>query len=209
MLKIKDLTVKNLNADKFITELPEFYELKKVIENNPWHDHESTFNHTLKVLVNHDKFLNKNSNLKLVRYLNKKIDNYKRKDLLTLAIFFHDFGKKETLVKQGDFTAFPEHDKISVLKAKKILNKFELSNNEKKIVLGIVEHHTSLHLMVETDNSNLEKEFNKLARTNQDYIAELVILVMTDTLNGYLKKTMPEKYKFRINFYKDKLKELV
>jgi len=209
MLKIQDLTIKNLKAGKFINELPDFYELKNIIENNHWHNNESTFTHTLKVLANYNKFLDKNSNIRVSRYLNKKVVNYKRKDLISLAIVLHDLGKKEILTKKAEISSFPEHEKISVLKSKKIFNKFKLSKKEKDIVEGIIKKHSDLHAIVEDDNQNLDKEFNSLVKSSRDYIVELITLVMTDTLNGYLKKTMPKKYKFRINFYKEKLKNLV
>lgn len=52
MLEISDITISNLESGKLKGELPEFYELKKVTENNNWHNNESTFNHTIQLLKN-------------------------------------------------------------------------------------------------------------------------------------------------------------
>lgn len=201
-MKIKELTIKNLKSGKFIKELPEFYELKNIIENNSWHKNESTFNHTLNVLDNYLRFLNKNKNNNLRKYLGQKIDNYKRKDLLHLAIVLHDIGKVETIVKNGKKSSFPKHEIISVLKSRKILKRFNLSSNEASIILGTIKNHSKEHDIVDISNNNLKIQFNDIIKNISTYVIELTILVMMDTLNSYLKETAPNRYKFKINFYK-------
>lgn len=207
MLKIKKITIDKLKSGKLKKELPEFYGLKKVIENNSWHNNESTFTHTLNVLKDLEKFLRNNKNIKLRKYLNQSIDNYKRKDLLFLATVFHDLGKKETIIKNGKLSSFPAHEKISILKSKNILKDFDLSKKEKEIVLGIIKYHSDLHLIVEEENKNLQKQFDKLMKLSKDFSIELIIMVMADTAGSYLKKTAPERYNFRMNFYKEVLKK--
>lgn len=208
-MKISDLTIKNLKSGKLSHDLPDFYELKDVIENNDWHNNESTFDHTLNVLKNYNNFLKQNKNKKLEKYLNQKVDSLKRKDLLCLAIIFHDFGKKETLKLDGKISTFPLHEKISVLKIKKILTKLKLSASEKKIVNSVISKHTSLYEMFAFENEKLENQFNKIEKASGNYIIELVLLVLNDSLNGYLKVTNPSMYKYRINYYKERLQELI
>jgi len=106
-------------------------------------------------------------------------------------------------------SSFPKHEKISVLKSKKVLKKFNLSAKEKSVIIGIIKNHSDLHLIVDEENKNLTKEFNKLIKLSKDFSAELVIMVMADTIGGYLKKTNPQKYNFKINFCKEKLEILV
>lgn len=122
-----------------------------------------------------------------------------------IASVFHDLGKKETRIKEGKFFSFPGHEKISVKKTSVILKKFDLTEKEKKIVLGIIKKHSNLHEIVAMNNRNIESQFMSLEKSCNNYIVELIILVMADTYDGYLKKTMPENYNFRINFYKKKL----
>lgn len=207
-MTINDITIKKIKSNRLLDELPEFYELKNVIENGNWHNHESTFEHTLNVLYNYVKFLIKSKG-KISGYLNKKINTYQVKDLIYLAILFHDLGKKETIIKSGDKSSFPLHEKISATKSRRILKKFNLSASENEFVLEIIKKHSYLHSIVEMDNKKLEQQFNGLKKKMPRYIVGLVILVMADTINSHLKVTMPEKYKFRINFYKEKLKSLV
>ncbi|KKQ45904.1 MAG: tRNA nucleotidyltransferase, CC-adding [Candidatus Moranbacteria bacterium GW2011_GWC2_37_8] len=207
MLTIKEITIDKLKSGKLKKDFPEFYELKRVIENNPWHNNESTFTHTLNVLKDLEKFLRNNKNTKLKKYLNQSVDGYKRKDLLFLATVFHDLGKKETIIKNGKLSSFPEHEKISILKSKNILKDFDLSKKEREIVLGIIKYHSDLHSIVDEDNENLKKQFDKLMKSSKDFFAELIIMVMADTAGSYLKKTAPARYDFRMNFYKEALKK--
>ncbi len=207
MIKIKDISINNLKTGKLKKELPEFYKLKKVIENNPWHNNESTFVHTLAVLKELNKFFRNNKNIKIKKYINEKVDSYNRKDLLILATVFHDLGKKETIIKNGKITSFPEHEKISIEKAKIILKKFNLSKRERNIILGIIKEHSHLHLIIEKDNKKLKKQFQEIKKSSKDYFVELVIMVMADTTGSFLKKTNQEKYNFRVKFYRDELKK--
>ena len=187
--------------------LPEFYELKKVIENNPWHNNESTFTHTLAVLNELQKFFKNNKNAKLKLYLNKKIDAYRRKELLFLAIVLHDLGKKETIITKGKISSFPNHEKISVRKARKILRNFNLTGKEKDIVLGIIKDHSHIHDIVRPENFTLAKQFNEIKKISKNYFIELIIMVMADTTAGFLKTTNPSEYKFRVDFYQNELRE--
>jgi CRISPR/Cas system-associated endonuclease Cas3-HD len=205
MLKISDITIRNLESGRLEKELPEFYELKKVIENNLSHNNESSFRHTLTVLRDLEKFLKNNKNAKLKKHLDKKVDIYKRKNLLFLAAVLHDLGKKETIVKNGKMSSFPKHEKISILKAKNILKNFDLSKKEKNIIFGIIGKHSDLHSIMEKHAKDLEKQFDELMKSCRGFSAELVIMVMVDTISSYLETTKPREYKFRMNFYKEKI----
>ncbi len=208
MLKIENITISNLKNGQLKKELPEFYELDKIIENNPWHSKESVFIHTINVLEGVNNFFKNYKNFKLKDYLNKKLDNYKRKDLLFLAAVFHDLGKKESIVKNGKISSCPKHEIISSLKAKSILKQFSLTKREQYIILGIIKNHSKLHEIVGNDKIKLESQFRILKNLNKDYIIELVIMVMTDTKSSYLKESTPQEYHYRMNFYKEKLEFL-
>ena len=73
MIDIEDIKIENLRNNMFKEELKEFYDLKDVIENNRWHDNESTFDHTLRVLEAYDLFL-KGANERVRKYLEKNPD---------------------------------------------------------------------------------------------------------------------------------------
>lgn len=44
------LDTKKIRQGNFIKQIPEFYNLREVIESNDWHNNDSVFNHTLIVL---------------------------------------------------------------------------------------------------------------------------------------------------------------
>lgn len=207
-MKIKDITIKKLKSGKLKKELSEFYELKNIIENNQWHNRESTFAHTLVVLDELQKFLINNKNVKLKAYLNKRVDDYARKNLLFLAIVFHDLGKKETIIKKGKTSTFPKHEEISIVKARKILEKFDLSKKEEVIVFGIIKYHSYLHAILDEDNKKLITQFKKIKKLSKNYFVELIVMVMVDITKSFLKTSNPKKYNFVMNFYKEILKRM-
>ena len=138
IMKIKDISVEKIKSGKFFTELPEIYELCGVIENNYWHNNETTFDHTLKVLTNYKKFLEKVDS-KMAIFFNKKIDRLPIKDLIFASILLHDLGKKETIVNYEDGSSFfPLHEEASIVKSKKILDKLDFSWSEKRYILNII-----------------------------------------------------------------------
>jgi len=206
MLKISDITIEKIKNNKLTKELPEFYELENVIENNLWHTNDSTFNHTLVVLKKLE-ILVSHVNKKIKLYLNKKVDNYTRKDLLFLATLFHDIAKKEACVKDGMSTSFLKHEELGHSKAKNILNRFDLSKKEKEIVLRIVKNHGMIHSFLDLETNELGKKFEKYMKDYKDIFLELILLSLADTLGCQLKSNNPKNFKFRIKFFQNIIKK--
>jgi UTP:GlnB (protein PII) uridylyltransferase len=202
MIKLSDVTIEKIKNEYFINDLPELYELKNVIENNLWHVNDSVFNHTINVLQNMESLLNK-TNEKIKNYLNEKIEKYSRRDLLFLATIFHDIGKKETFVKEGDITSTYKHPEIGYSKTKKILEMFDLSQNEKNIVLDIIENHGVVSDIVNFENDNLEEDIKSFNNDYKSIFIELILFIMADTSGSKLKNKNPLEYKFRMDFYKN------
>ena len=202
MLTISDISIDKLRNNKLKKELPEFYELKEVIENNDWHNNDSVFNHTLTVLEKLEELL-KNVKDKISNYLNQKITNCTRKDLLFLAALFHDIGKKETMVKKGNWAECPkyEHEKYGSVKVKKILKRIDLSGNEKDIVIQIVRHHGDIHYILDPKNDKLKEQYQDFKANLSNIFLELILLGMADTLGGQLGENKLDEFKFRIDFY--------
>lgn len=208
MLKVSSINIEKLRENQFEKELPEFYELKKVIENNDWHKNDSVFNHTLAVLEHLEKIL-ENTKYKITSYLNKKVDNYKRKDLLFLGALFHDIGKKETMVKKGKWAEYPrdKHEKYGSVKTKNILKRMDLSENEKSIVIQIVRCHGDMHYITDIENKKLKEQYKNFKFDNSNIFLELILLGMVDTLGSQVKENKPGEFKFRIDFYKKVIHE--
>lgn len=211
MEKIEVLTITNidkLRSGEFADLIPELYELKEIIENDGcYHNNDSIFNHTLRVLEKLEESL-KDVKEKISDYLNQKITNYTRKELLFLATLLHDIGKKETLIEgKSGLTSCPNHAEQSLVKAEEILSRFGLSKKEKDLVRQIIEYHMLLYLVVKPDNSKINDQFLEVKREHPNVFLELVLLAMTDILGTQLKENKPEEFDFVISFYKKFLNE--
>jgi len=201
MLKVSAISIEKLKNNQFQKKLPEFFKLKNVIENNDWHNNDSVFNHTLAVLEELEKLL-KTTNNKINTYLNEKVDNYSKKDLLFLATLFHDIAKNDSLIKTDDSTSCPKHEELGSEKVKPILNRFDLSDREKNIVVKIIRYHGEIHIILEPKNNKLNEQYKNFKSKRRDIFIELILLAMADTLGGQQKDNNPKEFNLRINFYK-------
>lgn len=203
-LSIKNLTLKNLKDGKLKNEIPEFYDLKNVVENNLWHNKQVTFDHVLEVFENFNKIIKSSPN-NLKNYLNQKIGLNSKKDILSFCALFHDIAKPETVLKDG--SSCPNHEEIGAKKIKKTLKKFDFSPEEQIIIVIIIKNHAIIHNILKPENKNQKKDFEKFKKRFKDLYIDLCLIAYADTLNGYLKQTKPDEYNSRINFYKNLMKE--
>lgn len=201
MLQVSDITLEKLKNNALVQELPEFYELKKVVQNNPWHNHDPVFDHTLVVLKSLQKLCQEgNKNVK--SYLDHKVEAHTRRQLLFLAGVFHDIAKKETEVHEGDKIIFPDHEEKGVEKTRNILSRFAISQKEKELILKIVKHHADINWLVDPQNRDLEKQFTEFRKRFSDIFLELLLFGWADLLGSHLKENHPDEFAFRERFYK-------
>jgi len=110
MIKVSAISIKKLRDGEFKKELPEFYELKDVVENNAWHNDDVVFTYTLAVLKKLEG-ITKRANNKINSYLSQKVDGNTRGQLLFLATLFHDIAKPETFASEEGSTLCPDHER--------------------------------------------------------------------------------------------------
>ena len=229
---ISIINIRDIKNKRLAKIIPEFYELRDVIENNPWHNQEPVFNHTLSVLDNLEKVIH-NSSKDIKRALTEVVDKNSRNDLLYVAALFHDIGKKETITDLGNgVRGCPGHERKGTGKAEKILKRFDLSKREFKIITGIVRNHGVIHdiiglgckdfrksvgkerslthVVTGLENKNFQTEYKSFKKefSNISYYLELILLAFADTVGSYLEKTKPAEFRHRVNFYKKELKSL-
>lgn len=202
MLKISSISVEKLRNNEFKKNLPEIYELKEVIENNNWHNNDSVFNHTLTTLEKLEELLT-NAKNKISSYFNQKVDNYTRKQLLFLSAVFHDIAKKETLVENNNLTSCSNHEEMSSQKVKTILDRFDLSEKEKKLIIKTIKYHDKINIILESDNKELKEKYKEFKIKYPDIFLEITLLAIADTLGGQLKDNCLDNYKLRMNFYQN------
>ncbi len=195
------LNVEKIRKGEFLEQMPELYELKKVIENNDWHDNASVFAHTLTVLKKLE-WLFKNVKGAVSDHLNRKITNYRRKDLLFLAAIFHDVGKKETLLKKDGKTTCLNHEKKGAAKAKRILFRFDLSRKEKNLVVKLVKRHDDIHQIFKSNPDKFNEGIRRAKKKYPKIFWELILLSMADILGLQPNENKIGNFNFMVNFYK-------
>lgn len=205
-IKLSEISVSKLRNNKFEDSIPEFYELRDVIENNDTHDNDSVFDHTLAVLENLEKLM-KNLKDENRDYLNQKIMNHTRKEILFLATIFHDIGKKETLKEDDGKTSCLGHEEIGSKKVVEILDRLELAEEEKNFVIKIIKNHGIIYDIVNSKNYKLNEEFEKYKSDYSDIFLEMMLLFMADSLGSQLGKFRPDELNFRITFFNKVLEE--
>lgn len=58
-IKISEFTIERIQNREFEKLIPEFYELKEIVENNPWHNNDSVLNHTISLLKELEELIKK------------------------------------------------------------------------------------------------------------------------------------------------------
>ncbi|MBT6068347.1 HD domain-containing protein [Candidatus Peregrinibacteria bacterium] len=200
MIKISDISIEKLRNGEFQDELPEFFELESCIEDNRWHSDESVFTHTLKVLEELGILLG-TVNDRVSSYLGQTVEIYSRKDLLFLGALFHDIAKAETLTEEEGVTSCPEHEEMGSKKVRRILDRFDLSEEEKTIVTNIVRYHGEIHGILSPENDEIENQLTEFRSRHQEIFTELILLGMSDTFGSQLEDNHPEDYNFRRDSY--------
>jgi CRISPR/Cas system-associated endonuclease Cas3-HD len=212
MIFIEDINTDNLISGEPEENLGAFYELKNTFENNAWHS-ENVFDHTISIMSVYEKFIaDKNENTFLhsflIKFLRSKIDTYYKFDLFRLVILFHDIGKNDTIIQdKSGFTSCPNHEEISFLKTKLLINKFNISSKAKEYVLRIIRSHGIIHKILDdtsTAGSILKEEKKKFINIYPD----LLLFCMLDTVGSQLKNNKLDNYNERITFYKNALIEI-
>ncbi len=201
MLNLNDIQIETLKNEELMDDLPEFYELRNVFENNLWH-HETTFEHVLLVLNEYENYILKNQ----VDFLNEKIDNHLKSDLLKVAILLHDISKGDTIqIAQDKTTSFPGHEERGSLKAKKILKRFDLTKNEIDYIVSVIGSHMKPHEIL-GNRITCNQALDDLKKNIPKTYYETMFLAMMDTMGSKLKENDKEEYNFRINKYEKNLK---
>jgi hypothetical protein len=189
LIKIEEVTGAELTAGEYLDILPEFYQLKTVVENNPWHDHQTVFDHVIKVYMELEKLL-------------VKVDmSPERKRLLRIATLLHDIAKPDTLVTdKAGMARCPGHELMGASRVKNFAGRFGLNESETKTVEKIVLYHGFISDMITLSMTNGKvNKYRKIFREVVGEVAEELLLLMhADLLGSDLAKTQPLEFRNRI-----------
>jgi len=202
------LNIDRIKSGEFRDVVPELYNLNTVLENNPWHNSESVFDHTLKVCTSLFNIVGGLS-AQQKTYLDGKIDRLNKREILSLAVVFHDLGKKETLINEGNFARCPGHEAAAENIVRDIIVRLMLSSKDGDRLLRIVLNHGLIHKIIDRDDSKYNISIERMAIDHTDIYFDLILLGYADTKTSYLATTNPEEYKLRIDRYKNLINNFI
>jgi UTP:GlnB (protein PII) uridylyltransferase len=205
LLNISSISVETIQKGELEKEIPEFYELKNVVENNAWHENDSVFDHTLSVVGSLLTVI-QDSGEKVISVLNQKVDRNTRHDLLFLATLFHDIGKKETIIKNNGITSCPDHESKGAEKTKPILERFDLSQKEKNWIFTLIKHHGEINFVLNEKDGTLAQRYAAVQNDFSDIALELILFSIADVQGSQVNKKNPAEGEYRVNFLKTVLK---
>lgn len=207
MIRISDLTISSLRKGKFPHQLPEFYQLRNVVENfPPWHYQESVYDHTLAVLCEERKIYRSSllSRRQIEQLQQKPFSEYSRQDLLHLASVFHDVGKLKTFVQnpETEKTSCAGHEEKGAEMTREILSReFIIRPEEVQRVSELIAQHGNFCAFSRRQNTfqcygNLRQQFPEI-------FLEMVLIELADT------RALPDsdEKSWMIDVYKKLLKK--
>ena len=206
------ITSQNIANGLFQDIIPELYELKSVIEHNPWHNNQSVFDHTVAVVASLEKiflfdFLYANSSTAIRTYVSRQTNGYPLTGISLLGGLFHDIAKGTTIVIDPltGQTQCPNHDHIGSALTPKILLRMHIKQQVRRDVQEIVKRHGEILEVVNRVlmNNDPEKEFSLLRCTHPYMYLLLIIQGYADTMGSSLSVLNPKEYKKREIIYRE------
>lgn len=188
---------------QLLNYFPEIGSLMNCTENNPWHTNMPVYQHTGLTLEALDKNIKHLKNNKEVRsYLRQTIDSNTMETLVHFATLFHDTSKRETIKTLKDGTTIcPGHEIKGSKKARSILSRYDISDNEIAIISDFVKFHGLLHEVTIPENVGKKEECFIISRKLPHLYPGLVLLAAADTAGTHLSVNNPQEFQQRIDFY--------
>lgn len=201
-----------LKSGAYAAVLPELYEQKDTVENNPWHDRQSVFDHTVSVVSSLEHilafdFLYKDTRDSLRSHLSKHRFGYAKTDVSLFVAMLHDIGKKKTLKSDPATgrTDCPGHEKAGGPLSRICLSRMGVDSRMIDLVSDMVAHHGDIHEVVNRvlTHNELEKEFARYKSTVRAPYILYVLQGYADTMGSDLPKLNPKEYKKREMIYRE------
>lgn len=171
--------------------MPEIQALRDIVENNPWHNNQSVFEHTKQVI--------------------KSLKQHTNNQLLLLATLFHDIAKAESLIQDGksNTTMCPDHEAKGGVMMDTIGPEIGLTGDDLQYVKRIIEMHGLPHLLVNAlmeHNNEEDKKRNFFMQTGL-YAKDLLIHALADMEGSDLPRIDPVLFQKRKKIIEKLIKE--
>lgn len=190
----------NINQGPLLQIYPPLYDLSLCIEENPWHNHQSVFDHTIAALAFYETAVKawgedaSKSKKRLIEYVQAHVYGSSRDTLTRLAIIFHDIAKPQTWQRDPEThrTACPAHALAGSIIVERDMKHFGLSTGAIKTVSQLVllhpEAHEVFNQVMREENDEAFKAFQK---TVGDLYMPLIILAEADMEGSDLSTCNP------------------
>lgn len=171
------------------TILPVFYTLRDCIEINPWHDHQSVFDHTTACLAAFEDFLDelnfatKKHDVALRAYLDTHVYGISHADLIRLGILFHDIAKPVSFIADAKtgMTNSPDHEVHSALSTIGMAHAFGLPKGTVRTISQLALLHMTANTVVNTAMSgDTEQVFATFQGVVSDLYVPLLLIAKSD-----------------------------
>lgn len=202
MLKPADITLEKIEEGFFEKELPEFYALKNVIENNIGHVNDPVFHHSIESVEALEKLLAIASSA-AQKSLDEVIGGLRRREILFLATLFHDIGKLTDVPDTNGM--FLNHNLTGAeLVQTTILKQIALEPLAQIRFVELIANHLLLH-EISNNKEHVDELFEKFLADYSDIALELTLLVLADLRGSNLPELNPALFAFKDRLFKNKL----
>lgn len=131
-----------------VVQHPKFVQLKSILENNPYHDQEDVYTHSLKTMdvagKNIDGSFISDPEAKglFLKYVNEDLGGLKRKDLMILIALLHDIGKADVdMIQTEDGTRLLGHEQKGSEAVGLIIKDFGFSSEQLDLIKKVIRLH--------------------------------------------------------------------
>lgn len=204
MLDIKQITPEKLEQGDFEKELPQFYALKAVVENNSWHIKQSVFDHSVKTFKSSEYVLSleylKNKHL-TNSLLDEKVGKLTKRDCLKIAMLFHDVAKKICQIDNAEGkTSAPHHENIGSIIVEDFIKDFDLESADKVLIKKLVFYHGLTHdtLALSLEKQDFNTFFDIFKKIVEEDWVLLYLLIYADMMGSDVERELPEAFKGRV-----------
>lgn len=198
-MDLNNLSSPLLKTGAYSESLPEVTLLAAFVENNPWHQQQSVFDHTVRVLEEVEEQLTSSA---IDQKLLSVISRYSKKTLLLLGTILHDVAKSRIwIVDEEGITRSPGHELFGAHMAKIIACRLGLDKTEAEYVATIVRNHGLVSEVVNLmmfDQSRFLEWRSLFRETVGAMELELVVFIKADVKGSDLQKLMPDDFSRRI-----------
>lgn len=194
---LASVTTEALADGVFATEFPEYYALKKVMENSLWHDHQVVFDHVQAVLRAFEteqylQGLSEGQLAKVTAYLAQKLESHSRLELVQLCVLCHDLAKTQTLIQHPDGRAnCPGHELVGAARVSELGPRFGLTARETDHLERLVRYHGLISEFVTRviDTDQPAENWHLFAETVGELSLDLTVMMLCDLAGSDLART--------------------